>query len=158
MTKYTASVIWQRGNAVFCDNQYSRAHRWCFDGGIEIPASSSPHIVPLPLSSAAAVDPEEAFIAALSSCHMLWFLSIVAKCGHIVDKYLDQAEGTLARNADAQLAMTVVTLRPQVWFSGAPVKSRRELEELHRQAHDACFIAASVKSELRCEPIWPEET
>ncbi len=85
MSRYTANIRWTRGDAKFTDNRYSRRHLWRFDGGIEVPASSSPHSVPLPYSSADAVDPEEAFVASIASCHMLWFLSIAAKRGHRVD-------------------------------------------------------------------------
>ena len=154
MAIYTAVVSWERGEQDFLDNRYSRAHLWRFDGGIEVPASASPHVVPLPLSNAAAVDPEEAFVASLSSCHMLWFLSIAAKRQFRVDRYLDNAQGVMAKNADGKLAMTRVTLRPEVSFSGERRPSREELERMHHQAHEECFIASSVKSELRCEPVY----
>ena len=98
--KYTATVSWQRGDARFVDNRYSRAHEWRFDGGTVVPASSSPHSVPVPLSDPRGVDPEEAFVAALSSCHMLWFLSIAAKRGFVVDSYEDNAVGYLEKNDD----------------------------------------------------------
>jgi organic hydroperoxide reductase OsmC/OhrA len=118
MPEYSAEVIWQRGEAAFTDNRYSRAHRWRFDGGLEIPASSSPHSVPLPLSDAAAIDPEEAFIAALSSCHMLWFLAIAGKRKFRIDRYHDRATGVMAKNAAGKWWVSVVTLRPEVQFSG----------------------------------------
>ena len=117
-----------------------------------MPGSASPHVVPLPLSSASAVDPEEMFVASLSSCHMLWFLSIAARRGFRVDRYLDDASGVLDRNAQAQMAMTVVTLRPQVHFGPETQPSAEELAALHHAAHEACFIANSVKTEVRCEP------
>src|SRR5262245_60924184 len=116
--EYTSVVEWSRGGARFTDNRYSRGHVWRFDGGVAVPASSSPHVVPLPLSVAAAVDPEEAFVASLSSCHMLWFLSIAAKRGFVVDDYRDEAVGVMEKNAEGRLAMTRVTLRPAVRFSG----------------------------------------
>jgi len=97
--EYTAQIVWTRDGTVFTDNRYSRGHVWRFDGGVEVPASSSPHSVRLPLSRADAVDPEEAFVAALASCHMLWFLSIAARRGWCVDRYRDQAAGTLARTS-----------------------------------------------------------
>src|SRR6188474_2242754 len=112
MSTYSALITWERNGAAFIDNRYSRRHRWSFDGGVEVPASSSPHVVPLPLSVAAAVDPEEAFVAALASCHMLWFLSIAAKRGFVVESYRDEAVGVMAKNAAGKLSMTVVTLRP----------------------------------------------
>src|ERR1700752_1483038 len=98
MAEYKATVAWQRDGAKFTDNRYSRGHRWSFDGGVEVPASSSPHVVPLPLSVEAAVDPEEAFVASLSSCHMLFFLSFAAKRGYVVESYRDEAVGTMAKN------------------------------------------------------------
>lgn len=150
--KYTAQVSWERGDARFIDNRYSRAHRWRFDGGIEVPASSSPQSVPLPLSCAEAVDPEEAFIAALASCHMLFFLSIAAKRGFCVDRYEDEAEGLMSREA-GKLAITRVTLRPRAAFCGERLPGRGELDEMHHAAHEECYIANSVKAEVRCEPI-----
>lgn len=98
MAQHSATITWLRGEQPFLDNRYSRAHRWQFDGGLEVPASSSPDVVPQPMSDASAVDPEEAFVASLSSCHMLWFLSLAAKQGFQVDSYKDEAQGTLARN------------------------------------------------------------
>jgi organic hydroperoxide reductase OsmC/OhrA len=156
MSEYTAEVIWQRGDATFTDNRYSRAHRWHFDGGVDVPGSSSPHSVPLPWSDPAAIDPEEAFVAALSSCHMLWFLSIAAKRRFRVDRYRDLAVGILGQNASQQWCMTVVTLRPDVSFSGATLPTRADLESMHHAAHEACYIARSVTTEVRCEPLLPE--
>ncbi len=153
MAQYKAEIVWQRGDQSFLDNRYSRAHRWIFDGGVEVPASSSPHVVPLPWSDEQAVDPEEAFVASLSSCHMLWFLSLAAKQGFQVDSYQDQALGVMAKNAEGRVAMTEVLLRPRVSFGGAPQPSSEQLHELHHQAHEACFIANSVKTEVRCEPV-----
>ena len=152
MGQYKAVIIWERNGAVFTDNRYSRGHRWQFDGGIEVPASSSPHVVPLPLSVAAAVDPEEAFVAALSSCHMLWFLSIAAKRGFLVESYRDEAVGVMAKNAAGKLAMTQVTLRPGVVFGGEERPQSGEVAAMHHEAHEQCFIASSVKTDVRCEP------
>src|SRR5579871_5497698 len=98
MAEYKATVVWERGTQAFLDNRYSRAHKWKFDEGYEVEASSSPHVVPLPLSINAAIDPEEAFIASLSSCHMLWFLAIAAKQRFCVDSYEDEAIGTMSKN------------------------------------------------------------
>jgi organic hydroperoxide reductase OsmC/OhrA len=145
-------VVWSRDGAVFTDNRYSRGHRWLFDGGVEVPASSSPHVVPLPLSVAAAVDPEEAFVASLSSCHMLWFLSIAAQRGLVVESYRDEAVGVMGKDAAGKLAMTRVTLRPEVRFSGDPRPAADEVAALHHEAHEKCFIANSVKTDVRCEP------
>jgi organic hydroperoxide reductase OsmC/OhrA len=153
MSQYTAVITWERNGAAFTDNRYSRAHRWSFDGGIEVPASASPHIVPLPLSVAAAVDPEEAFVAALSSCHMLWFLSIAAKQGFPVESYRDEAIGVMAKSPDGKLAMTQVTLRPRVVFAGDKRPSAKQHEAMHHEAHEQCFIARSVKTNVRCAAI-----
>ncbi len=153
MSSYSAEVSWQRNGEDFLGNRYSRRHLLRFDGGLEVPGSSSPHVVPLPMSDASALDPEEAFVASLSSCHMLWFLSIAAKRRFCVDSYLDKAEGVMAKNADGKLAMTVVTLRPAVSFSGERLPTREQLDQLHHEAHEACFIANSVRTEVRCEPV-----
>lgn len=150
---YSAEVLWKRADQSFLDNRYSRRHLLRFDGGVEVPGSSSPLVVPLPWSDAAAVDPEEAFVASLSSCHMLWFLSLAAQQGFCVDRYRDQAEGVMARGADRRMAMTVVTLRPEAAFSGAPLPTPAQIEALHHRAHEECFIANSVKTEVRCEPV-----
>lgn len=153
MALYQAQVQWSRGDQAFLDNRYSRGHVWRFDGGVEVQASSSPQVVPLPFSLAAAVDPEEAFVASLSSCHMLWFLSLAAQDGWLVDEYCDRAEGVLARNEDGRLAMTQVTLRPEVRMSGECCPTFEQFTQLHHAAHEACFIASSVKTEVRCEPV-----
>jgi len=118
-----------------------------------VPASSSPSVVPLPMSDAAAVDPEEAFVASLSSCHMLWFLDIASRRGFCIDAYRDEAIGTMAKNAEGKLAMTLVILRPKVDFSPQRVASEAELQALHHAAHESCFIASSVRTEVRCEPV-----
>ncbi len=157
MSAYTAVVSWERNGAPFTDNKYSRGHRWAFDGGIEVPASSSSHSVPIPLSVAAAVDPEEAFVASLSSCHMLWFLAIAAKRGFVVERYRDEAAGVMAKNAEGKLAMTEVTLRPRVAFSGETRPSVAQHEAMHQEAHERCFIASSVKTAVTCEPIAAAE-
>jgi organic hydroperoxide reductase OsmC/OhrA len=147
-----AKVIWERSDQHFLDNRYSRAHRWRFDGGAEVPGSSSPHVVPVPMSDPNAVDPEEAFVASLSSCHMLWFLSLAAQRGFRIDRYADDAEGVMAKNAQGKRAVTRVTLRPAVEFSGEKIPTRDEVEALHHKAHEECFIANSVKTEVRVEP------
>lgn len=153
MGEYTAVIQWKRAGAAFTDNRYSRQHLWRFDGGIEVPASSSPQVVPLPMSVVAAVDPEEAFIASLSSCHMLWFLSIAAKRGFVVENYRDEAIGVMARNSNGKMAMTLVTLRPAVEFGGGRLPAADDVITLHHEAHEQCFIANSVQTEVRCEPI-----
>ena len=122
---HTAIVTWEREGAVFSDSRYSRAHRWTFDGGITVVASSSPHVVPVPMSQPEAVDPEEAFVASLSSCHMLTFLWIAARRGFVVEHYHDEAVGVLSRDAGGQLAMTSVVLRPRVTFAERPHSGSR---------------------------------
>lgn len=152
-TEYGAEVVWARDGQDFLSNGYSRRHLLRFDGGAEVAGSSSPHSVPLPMSDASAVDPEETFVASLASCHMLWFLAIAAKRRFIVDRYADAAVGVMARNAEGRMAMTRVTLRPHVVFSGERQPTVDELEALHHKAHEECYIANSVKSEVVVEPV-----
>ncbi len=152
MSIYTAEVIWSRSDQQFTDNRYSRKHTLRFDSGLEITGSSSPHVVPLPYSVLDAIDPEEAFVASLSSCHMLWFLSIALEQGFIVDHYHDAAEGIMAKNSEGKLMMTVVTLRPAIRFSGEKQPTDALLQQLHHLAHEECFIANSVKTDVHCEP------
>ena len=152
MSDYFATVTWKRcASDNFLDAEYSREHRWEFDGGAVVMASPSPHIVPAPWSVAAHVDPEEAFVASLSSCHMLFFLSIAAKRKYLVDAYHDPAIGVMETNSEGRLAMTRVTLRPQISFAEGRQPSREQLEKMHHQAHEQCFIANSVKTEVITE-------
>jgi organic hydroperoxide reductase OsmC/OhrA len=152
MTDYRASVAWQRGDAKFTDNRYRRLHTWTFDEGLDVPASASPHSVPLPYSEARAVDPEEALVAAVSSCHMLWFLSIAAKRGFVVERYADNPVGTLGTNARGKEAITIITLQPEVTFGGDRRPSEHDVESIHHEAHDVCCLANSVTAEVRLEP------
>ncbi len=152
VTTHTAHIHWQREGHRFTDNQYSRAHQWRFDGGAVVQASSSPSIVPVPMSNAANVDPEEAFVAALSSCHMLWFLNVAREAGHVVDRYEDAAEGVLSKLPDGRRSLTAVTLKPKVRFEGAPV-SVEALNALHHQAHQQCFLASAVRCDMKVEPV-----
>ena len=154
MSEYTAEVLWERGDQDFLANTYSRKHSLRFDGGAEWAGSSSPHVVPLPFSDASAVDPEEAFVASLSSCHMLWFLTMAVKRKFCVDRYFDAASGVMEKNADGKMAMTVVMLRPEVTFSGENLPTREQIEHMHHRAHEECFIANSVKTDVRCEPVY----
>ncbi|MFA5940357.1 MAG: OsmC family protein [Sinimarinibacterium sp.] len=149
---YRATVIWQRAaDEAFTDNRYSRGHRWCFDGGTEVPASASPQIVPPPHAVASAVDPEEAFVASLSSCHMLFFLAYAAKDGFVVDQYEDEAVGTMGRNAEGRIAMLKVALRPRIRWSGSRLPDAGEVARLHERSHHDCFIANSVRCEVTVE-------
>lgn len=146
---YRVKISWKKDSAEnFTDNKYSRVHTWIFDGGIKLEASSSPHVVPLPMSVESAVDPEEAFVASLSSCHMLWFLSIAAGRKYVVETYEDNAEGILGKDEEGKLGMTKVTLKPKVRFGGGTVPSREQIDELHHLAHEKCFIANSVKTKI----------
>jgi organic hydroperoxide reductase OsmC/OhrA len=152
MSTCTATISWERNGEVFTDNRYSRRHEWRFDGGVRLAASSSPAVVPR-FSDASAVDPEEAFVASLSSCHMLTFLFLAAARKFTVDSYEDEALGTLAKNSRGKLAMTEVLLRPVVVFSGDHRPSDEAVKELHHRAHEECFIANSVSTNVRCEPV-----
>ena len=153
MSRYTVEILWERGEQGFLDNSYSRRHHIRFDGGAQMLGSSSPSVVPVPGSDPAGVDPEEAFVAALSGCHMLWFLAIAAKRGFVVDRYLDSPVGVMERNAEHRFAMTRVTLHPQVTFSGQQLPSADDLAALHHQAHEECYIANSVKTLVVIEPL-----
>jgi len=153
MNEYGATISWQRGDRPFASDAYSRGHEWLFDGGLTVKASASPHIVPLPLSVAENVDPEEAFVASLSSCHMLFFLDIACRAGFVVDAYRDAAIGTLAKNAAGKNAMTKVVLRPAATWSGDAVPSPEEIAEMHHRAHELCFIANSVTTEVVTEIV-----
>jgi organic hydroperoxide reductase OsmC/OhrA len=153
LSEHECVIEWNRDGAAFTDNRYSRAHRWRFDGGIEVPASASPHVVPLPLSVSAAVDPEEAFVASLSSCHMLWLLSIAANRGFLIESYRDRARGVLGKDDSGRLWMKRVTLHPEIEFGGERRPTSQELLEMHDEAHERCFIANSVKTVVACEPI-----
>jgi organic hydroperoxide reductase OsmC/OhrA len=152
MAEYKATIVWNREGALFTDNRYSRGHVWRFDGGVEVPASASPQVVKPPLSVEAAVDPEEALVASLSSCHMLFFLAIAAKRGFVVDRYQDEPVGVMGKNAAGKTAITQVTLRPLTAFAGEKRPSPDELAKMHHDAHEQCFIAHSVTAEVRCEP------
>ncbi|MBX9589437.1 MAG: OsmC family protein [Hyphomonadaceae bacterium] len=150
--EYKATVSWKRAaSEAFTDNKYSRAHQWSFDGGVVVPGSSSPLSVRLPYSRADAVDPEEALVAALSSCHMLTFLYLAAKQGLVVDAYDDEAVGAMTKNARGKLFVSRVALRPRIAFSGAKVPTEAELADLHHHAHEECFIANSVLTEVVIE-------
>lgn len=151
MSTYTATIRWSRDGAVgFAKGQFSRAHTWEFDGGAVVAASPSPHIVPQPWSDLAAVDPEEAFVASLSSCHMLFFVDLARRAGLVVDDYVDEAEGVLDKREDGRMWMSKVTLRPRVtWGGEAPDEAA--IADLHHNAHEACFIANSVTTEVTVE-------
>jgi organic hydroperoxide reductase OsmC/OhrA len=151
MSTYTATIRWHRGSeGDFSKGQYSRAHEWAFDGGLTVPASPSPHVVPAPWNDPAGVDPEEAFIASLSSCHMLFFLDFARRDGFVIDEYVDEAEGVMEKNAAGKIAITRVTLHPRVTWDGDP-PGEPAVADLHHRAHEACFIANSVTTEVTVE-------
>ncbi len=154
MNPHSVEIIWERGEQSFLDNRYSRKHTIRFDGGLEIPASSSPDVVPVPYSDASAADPEELLVAALSNCHMLWFLSIAAKHGFCVDSYLDNATGIMNKNEKGKLFLAQATLNPVVKFSGSKIPTTTEFEKLHHKAHEECFIANSVLTDIICKPSF----
>ena len=151
MANHNATVRWSVSPGEdFARGQYSRAHSWGFDGGAVVPASASPHVVPAPWSDAAAVDPEEAFVAALASCHTLFFLDFARRSGVVVTSYEDEADGVMEKGDDGRVRITKVTLRPRIAFDGeAP--DAAALDALHHKAHEACFIANSVTSKIVIE-------
>lgn len=151
MSSHGCTIEWSRGDAAFTDLKYSRAHAWRFDGGAVVPASSSPHSVRLPWSDPAGVDPEEALVAAVSSCHMLWFLSLAAAAGYVVDRYTDAPEGRLAAFPDGKRGITEVVLRPRIAFSGDRRPDADAVAALHHDAHERCDIAHSIRGEVRVE-------
>jgi organic hydroperoxide reductase OsmC/OhrA len=151
MSRYEATVAWEAGEAgAFLSRRYSRAHRWRFDGGADVPASASPQVVRVPLSDPAGIDPEEALVASLASCHMLFFLDLASRAGLDVVGYVDRATGEMGRNGDGREAMVQVTLHPQVTFAGAADPDA--VQALHHRAHDACYIANSVNFPVTVEP------
>lgn len=154
MSMHTCALEWERGTQAFTDNRYSRAHHWRFDGGATVAASSSPHSVRVPFSDPAAVDPEEAFVAAVSSCHMLWFLALAAQAQLVVDRYADQAAGSMTDIGSGRQAITEVLLRPEIVFSGSRLPDAAEVDALHHAAHERCYIANSIRAEVRIEGSW----
>lgn len=144
-------VVW-RSDGAFASGKYSRAHEWRFDGGAVVQGSSSPSVVPMPQSDPSAVDPEEALLASASSCHMLWFLSLAHDAGFEVESYLDRAEAVLGKDDRGRVAITHILLRPDVRFAGG-VPSAEQSADLHHEAHEKCFIANSLRSEIVVEPI-----
>src|SRR5262245_14099838 len=150
--EYKAAVSWKRASGeAFADGKFSRAHEWSFDGGVKVSASSSPLSVKVPFSRADAVDPEEALVAALSSCHMLTFLYLAYRQGFVVDSYADEAVGVMTKNERGKLFVSRVALRPRIAFSGAKQPSADELAQLHHHAHEECYIANSVLTEVVVE-------
>ncbi len=149
MSTYTAKISWKNDSPdTFTKNRYTRGHTWSFDGGIEVPASSSPHAVRVPFSIEAAVDPEEALVASASSCHMLTFLWIAATKGFLIDSYEDDAVGEMRKNDEGKEWMSRITLDPMIEWSGEKLPTADEIAEMHHAAHEGCYIANSIKSEV----------
>ena len=149
MAKHDALIVW-RSDGQFSTGRYSRAHQWRFDGGAIVSASSSPHVVPLPMSDPAGVDPEEALVASASSCHMLWFLDLARRAGFTVESYRDDAVGEVGKDDRGRIALLTIRLRPAIVFAGKQ-PSAEELEQLHDKAHESCFIANSLRSDVVVE-------
>lgn len=148
MSEHKAIVEWRQPSPDYLKGRYSREHTWSFDGGASVLASSSPTVVPVPMSNAAGVDPEEAFVASLSSCHMLTFLDIARRKGFAVEHYRDEAVGHLAKNADGTMWVSHVALNPVIAYAGDKKPTPAEEDELHHAAHKYCFISNSVKTEV----------
>ena len=156
MSEHKAIIRWSRTGPDFVKGTYSREHTWTFDGGLTVPASPSPSVVPKPWSNPANVDPEEAFVASLSSCHMLTFVWLASREGFVVDSYEDEAVGAMAKNERGVPWVNTVKLRPRIVWSGEKQPTPADLDRLHHAAHEQCFIANSVKTEITVEsPVSP---
>ena len=153
MSIYKATIRWIRKNdEAFAKGRYSRAHQWLFDGGAIVSASASPDNVPPGTADEAGVDPEEAFIASISSCHMLFFIDYARRKGFVVDSYLDEAVGVMEKNSEGRIAVTHVTLRPRIVFGGEKQPFKEDIADLHHRSHEDCFIANSVTTKVTIEP------
>jgi organic hydroperoxide reductase OsmC/OhrA len=148
MSDHRATIRWQRTSPDFLKGKYSREHTWSFDGGLSVPASPSPSVVPAPWSNSANVDPEEAFVASVSSCHMLTFLFVAARQGFQVDRYDDEAVGVMTKNEKGIPWLSLVTLHPRIVYSGEKLPTPADEEQLHHLAHEQCFIANSIKTQV----------
>jgi organic hydroperoxide reductase OsmC/OhrA len=146
MSEYKATIKWQRTSPDFLKGRYSREHTWTFDGGTTVPASASPHVVPAPWSNPACVDPEEAYVAAISSCHMLTFVWLASKQGFQIDSYVDEAVGVMAKNEKGVPWINSITLHPKITWSGDKMPTQADEQQLHHLAHEQCYIANSVKT------------
>jgi organic hydroperoxide reductase OsmC/OhrA len=152
MSEYKATIKWQRTSPDFLKGRYSREHTWAFDGGVTVSASSSPSVVPVPYSNPAHVDPEEAFVAAISSCHMLTFLYLAGKQGFQIDSYEDEAVGVLTKNEKGVPWVSLVTLNPKIIYSGEKIPTPADVDRLNHLAHEQCYIANSIKTEVIVHP------
>jgi organic hydroperoxide reductase OsmC/OhrA len=152
MSEHKATISWKRTSDEFLKGKYSREHTWTFDGGATVQASSSPSVVPVPHSNPANVDPEEAYVASLSSCHMLTFLYLAGRRGFQIDSYDDEAMGLITKDERKIPWVSTVTLNPRIVYGGEKRPTSEEEEQLHHQAHEQCFIANSVKTEVVIKP------
>lgn len=155
MSEHKAIIRWQCDTPDFLRGRYSRAHTWTFDGGVTVPASSAPSAVPVPMSNPDNVDPEEAFVASLSSCHMLTFLYFAMRGGFQVDAYEDGAVGVMSKNDKGKMWVSRVTLNPKITWGGDREPTPEQVAHLHHQAHADCFIANSVKTETDISGVAP---
>jgi organic hydroperoxide reductase OsmC/OhrA len=149
MSQHLAKIRWKRTGEDFLKGKYSREHTWTFDGGTIVPASSSPSVVPVPWSNPSNVDPEEAYVAAVSSCHMLTYVFLASRAGFVVDSYEDDAVGVMGKNQQGAAWVSVITLSPRIVYSGEKRPTPTDEDHLHHQAHEQCFIANSVKTEIK---------
>jgi len=156
MAEHKAIVDWKRTGPDFLQGKYSREHTWTFDGGTTVQASASPHVVPVPYSNPAHVDPEEAFVASISSCHMLTYLFLASRQGFQVDSYRDEAVGVMTKNERGVPWVSSVTLHPRITYSGSKLPTAADEERLHHAAHEQCFIANSIKTEVTVKPVESE--
>ena len=148
MSEHKATITWKRTSPEFLKGKYSREHSWTFDGGLTIPASPSPSVVPTPYSNPANIDPEEAYVASISSCHMLTFLYIASQQGFQVDSYEDEAIGVMTKNEKGVPWVSFVALHPKIVYRGEKLPTPTDAERLHHLAHGQCFIANSIKTEV----------
>jgi organic hydroperoxide reductase OsmC/OhrA len=149
MAEHRAIIRWDRASPDFAKGRYSREHTWSFDGGVTIPASPAPSVVPAPWSNAANVDPEEAFVAAVASCHMLTFLHLAANAGFSIARYEDDAVGRMTNDARGIPWVSTIELHPRIVYSGVERPTGPEEQRLHHEAHERCYIASSIKTAVR---------
>jgi organic hydroperoxide reductase OsmC/OhrA len=155
MAEHKAMIRWasSEDGEAFLKGRFSRAHTWTFDGGLTVPAAAAPSVIPAPFSDPAGVDPEEAYVAAIASCHMMSFLYVAMRAGFVVERYEDDAVGAMRKNERGAIWVGAVTLRPRIDFGAGTRPTPAEVEQLHHRAHEQCFIANSVKTEITVEPV-----
>ncbi len=145
----STSIIWHKGKEeIFLDGQYKRTHQWIMKGGMILNASASPEIVPIPMSDPALIDPEEAFLSSVSSCHMLFFLSIAARKKLVIDSYQDTPIAIMGKNENGKMAVQSITLQPKVVFGEGKAPNEKTLNRIHQIAHANCFLANSINTKI----------